>query len=239
MAKPITIGENYFKSKKASHEHYQNILDRGREKTFGTPLPDQDQKDLLAYLLEYHPAGDIKIGAGVKYFCVDRNWKDPHKPGLSTCIHAVWEDGTKVPFSLKPLKYTPSSRAIFLEGLRLVVADFIRNHKQHYFDENGDENGAPCELTGEIRQYHEMDVDHVPPASFANIAGSFIQKHGLETNEDFRDLIKPRTGALDCGTKLLEHIEEGFFEYHRLLVEGNLRVICKNAHKKLTYGWDE
>src|ERR1017187_2581405 len=109
---PVTLGERTFPSKGRAIEFLQQLRD---QVPFGQKVPREHNGILLA-LLSRHQKSEVKIGAGIRHFIVD---KAPEWP--TACFWIVRVDGSVAKFSFKECITPTGSLAQFREACRTEV----------------------------------------------------------------------------------------------------------------------
>ena len=78
-------------------------------------------------------------------------------------------DGSRIDFSYRKCVYPPTDMQDFVSACRQAVAVDLLTYKQEAWQE-----GMSCPFTGETLSWNTVDVDHMPPYTFARIVHEFI-----------------------------------------------------------------
>ena len=159
----VSLGDTFFKTKKATEEHYRRLLWGGQ---IGARIPAPASAGLF-HLLQRHPEFEAKRGAGI---------------GIRETLHGarafevVRHDGSRSEFSfLRCLEPPPSAQRKILDAFRVEVEADILLKREVYFAEHGDSAGRiRCALTDKRITIGESHADHARPFTFANIATAFL-----------------------------------------------------------------
>lgn len=168
MAKPLTIGTRFFKTKKAAEDECRAIL-------YGYPagatVTDANHHRFLDDLLLRHPDAAKKIGCGVIRFEVRQNPEYPRQRG----IFLIRTDGTETDFSVFNCITPPTTRVLALDAMRHAIAPQVIAVAERAFTAT---QPARCALTGvPLASRLEAHVDHAEP-TFLQLARTFVDGVG-------------------------------------------------------------
>ena len=208
MAKPITVGELAFPTRKAATKYFKAILWKYKP---GRALDFQDNLEVIE-LLKLHYLFDQIRGAGGKYIYVDNDEKG------GQCFHVKRVDGTSENFSYhKCIDGEPPAFTKFSNACRLAVEADLLVYKQKFFDNEE----HICQSTKEPIEWATADVDHVK-RTFSELVDRFVDKYDI-------DLTKTEYETVGTyGSPLKDPLlAESFRRYHKEFAL--LRVVSK-AH---------
>jgi hypothetical protein len=181
-----------------------------------------DFASVLRDALQHHPEADDKIGPGLSHFTAG-----PHATYPRTrCIYLCRTDGTKVAVSFKNIGAAAEtrSRRDRLRAMRRAVEPQIVGL---LIDAFGNSDTIACPISGVAISRYDCEVDHAAPATFAHLAGAWLESAGLELG-DLRIFPPPHPHC-----ELSDpHQLQAWQQYHRQNAE--LRIISKDAHRSLT-----
>jgi len=197
------IGGHEFPTKQAAVEHVRGILARHAP---GQVLQGDDLH-FVRDLLSRHPRAAEKVGPGAAAICVEINttWR----PRPMFVIERV--DGSRTDFGFMKCIYRPSPKADLLAACRTAVVADVLAFKRRYFDEHADgRNRVRCALTGHLRGWEEVHVDHAAPWTFRLIVNRFCLREGI-------DPARTEILGFGDGESIVNGREEGEVSEERLL----------------------
>jgi hypothetical protein len=200
-----------FPTKTALSQYAQDILRSYRAGETVTP-------DHAAFLSEFvlrHPSADVKIGAGIAGFRVAKVAFNSNGFILDRV------DGTSIDFSYKQCirPVTQASRVKY--AMRRAIASQVIAVKQAVLPDR--ETMIECPVTGEIIDYRNSHVDHIPPKTFANLLQAYVTEMGVRL-EDIPLLPDPN----GIGWLLTQVWAASWGDWHQAHAE--LRVISAYAN---------
>lgn len=222
---PVVINGVEFKFQKDAVAYFKEMLERYRN---GQTVVGHDHEMLMS-LLERHHEADKKIGCGV-----NRLYKD--KTDMPTsCFWIERKDGSRTDFSYRTA-ISAKGKSLdqeFLQACRNAVQDDLRRLKEHFFKENGDENGkVKCDITGEPVTIYESHLDHKKPLTFQVLVETFIKANRIEIKTEM--LLMSQDAQFQTTFVDLD-LKEKFILYHHEIAQ--LRII--KAKHNLSLGGSE
>jgi len=169
MAKPITIGQYDFKTKKAAKDYIRDLRDR--YPVDGVEITGCDEL-FLHDILALHPEASDKIGSGINNFTVET---DPEfRRTRHFMIHRA--DGSCTDFSFNACIDGRNDRADRLESLRRAVEDQIVSFRDDAFSGS---TQVICPIDGSTLTPNTCHVDHVSPSTFIVLAERWLASEGI------------------------------------------------------------
>jgi len=207
----MQIGDRTFPSQQAVKEHCKGILS---SYVPGSTVSNNEHIEFLAAMLDRHPDRDLKVGAGIRSFEVERTQYGNH------CFWLTRADGSRTDWSawscLRPMSPKELSTSAFRNAIHQQVAAF--KALQSF--------PMACPFTGERLTADTCDVDHEVP--FAALLESFVTREGLE-------LERIETRAHQDGDTFRNLANEGLCErwqlFHR--VNARLRIVSRKANRSI------
>jgi len=206
MAKPVTIGDYEFPTKKAAKQYVRDIIESVNE---FEPISEPDHS-FLVDLLSKHPESESKIGAGIDFFTVelDSEWKRTRH----FVVHRV--DNSSTDFSWHTCIDGSSHRSDVLAAMRSIVKWQIIEFKRMVL------SGDPiCPYTKAKLDEKNSHVDHVPPDTFHMLVSRWMDSKEI--------------GFSDIGIKGTEDNSYGREFSDKLLADEWSRYHKKNANLRL------
>lgn len=203
-----------FPTKQALAQHAQTIL---RSYRAGETVSPEHAAFLSEFILR-HPSADVKIGAGIAGFRVA-------KVAFNTNGFIVDRvDGTSIDFSYKQCirPVTQASKVKF--AMRRAIASQVIAIKQSVLPDR--DTMIECPITGEVIDYRNSHVDHIPPKTFAALLQAYITEMDVRL-EDI-PLVPDPNGI---GWLLTHAWAASWGDWHQANAE--LRVISAYANLRL------
>lgn len=212
MKKPIRVGNKLFPTKKSAGDAVRAIL---YAYPVGATVSDEHAV-FLAELLELHPERDMKIGAGIRSFQVERNEG-------SNGFWLTRTDGTRTDFSFLSCLTPPTPEAEARAGFRSEVRDQIDAFRSAAFAAR---SMVPCALTGEIVKITNAHIDHDP--TFEELLSRFLVSLGVALGAVH---VEPTRDG-ETATRLADRqLAEAWSTFHR--VNARLRIVSVRANLSL------
>lgn len=216
MAKPMVVNGILFQTKKSLEETIRGIVASYKNEQ---TLKDEDKNFIVALIENQHPQAEAKIGPGIARIIVRQNPIYTHTRGF----HLFRVDGTDTDVSwTECLRPTPHHKKV-RRAMRFLVESQTRAFKQEFFDIG---ESPYCQITGELINFTDSHVDHVPPLTFDQLVENFftelqldINSIGLRGDQDDNKYVD----LLDD-----DKLADRWQEYH--LENANLRVISQFAN---------
>lgn len=231
MAKPIYINGVMFPSRKSCLAYCREVLHSNR---MDVPLPDAYHPFLLALLLRL-PQGDAKVGVGILHFEIRFNFVNG---GKTKGFWAVRIDGSATDWSFQWAVHAVEKPLLsqIRDACRAAIHADLQAAKKKYFAAHMDkQNKVSCAITGEPCEFNEMDVDHMSPHSFELIFRGWLQSMEQDGIKQSAGWITPpgEDGRLTSEFVDID-IETYWKEFHHGMAENSLRLVKKDAHRRLT-----
>ena len=172
MAKKTIIGALEFASKTAAKAFFRAIRDSYEN---GERVSDE-HASLLKNLVAIHPEAEMKVGAGISHFTVERDSKFGTTRHFT--IHRVDGSDTDVSFN-SPIDGR-NLRRDRLEALRRAVEGQVLSFRRRAFESGED---IVCPLAGVPVTEDSYHVDHTPPTTFLLLVKRWLRKDGLSLED--------------------------------------------------------
>ena len=163
----IRVAGHMFPTKRALTEHIRRILWTSAP---GIPLCSEDEA-LLCAILEFHPHRTEKLGVGIRHLTTEIPARFPHQ----RCFWITRNDGSRIDFSYLECLRPSSPLQAVQDACRQAIVDQILATKERAF---GMRERYRCPVSGTSCQWHEVHVDHQPPATFVRLVDEWIQGLG-------------------------------------------------------------
>lgn len=150
----------------------------------------KNARNLAAFILEATPAGQSLHGQAVEFVlglllqhprvidklaaCLDVLVDSDPRYGRK-CFWLRSRDNGLVDFSYRQCLSPPTSHARFVAACRNEIEADIIAFKQAAFTK-----GSICPMTGVLLQWHNTDVDHSPPHTFAVLVDRYIDWYDVD-----------------------------------------------------------
>lgn len=223
MAKSYVVGSELFRTQKELRNYIQGILHKS---PLNTPLDARLTTFLLA-LLEYHPTGKEKQGAGVQAIVVRTNPVYRHQRNF----WLIRVDGTETDFSYTKCLQPPTARGLFHSACRAAIKPQMESFRREFFSQ---ESAPKCPVTSSPLTFGKAHVDHKAPLTFEALVDDFVSQNNI--NVDTVELIA-QDGLI--GRELPEELRLSFSEYHQkravlwmVSPEANLGVLRRKTGKQ-------
>lgn len=225
MAKKIELnnGRNW-KTQKAAEDHFREIRDRH---PLNTPIENpSDHDDLTALLERYdaaHPKEQSKIGVGIQFFDVRKNYTNG---GNTTGFWITRKDGSQTDFSfLWAIQGIPKPESVeFSDACRATIQNDLLDAKHRFFSEYADAYGrVPCEITGNLIANDQAHLDHAYP-TFGSLVITFRAARGWHHSIPTDVLTLPKDNQTTT-VFAQKSISDAFRIFHH--AEAQMRIISK------------
>lgn len=194
----------------AAKKYFRSVLQEGQT---GEKIRNKTVESDLRDLLNRHPDKAEKLSGGLDAFWI----VDSGHYG-QRCFALTHKDGTLTTFSyLKCLTKCPPKTSNFDLAARYAVQPYIFRKKRELLKTNG----PICEITKRRLPERELQIDHIPPTDFATICDLFLRQEELEPQG---------IPYLSTGSFASQDLTISFRNFHTLMSEGNLRLICKSQN---------
>lgn len=214
----ITLGPKTFSGWPEARKY---LVDLTRSQSVGTTI-EGEALEVLEAALPYHSEAELKVGPGVYRFTVKHHPEFPNTK--SVVIERV--DQTSVPVSFKNLgKDLPAvKREDRRQALRRAIKGQILEFRDQAFH-----FGLPllCPVAGVPLSRHNCHVDHVAPATFANLVDGWLDLECVVLDQ--LELVPPPHPICE-----LAHAEtrKSWEAYHAQNCK--LRLLSPEGHKQVT-----
>lgn len=173
MAKPITIGEEVFPTKKAALEAIREIRDRYPD---GVPLALDDDR-FMRSVLTLHPEADLKIGVGISHFTVITETEFGGR-NRHFVVHRVL--GSSTDFSFKHCLYGHTKDR---NDRMLALRQAIKEQTWRFRDLALAGEPVVCPYEGIALHSTNCHIDHQPPKTLEFLVMGWLSSAGLLLEE--------------------------------------------------------
>lgn len=170
-AKPITVGDKTFPTRKDAEAHFRSIRDKYAD---DVRIDEADYAQLMD-LLSLHPDAEMKLGVGVDYFTVGR---DDHY-GTTRCFYIHRHDGSRTDVSFKECISPRGDDANRRKALRSAIKEQIFEFR----DRELQKTEVRCPFTDEILSRDNCHVDHEYPNTLSALIEAWLVSEGLQLKD--------------------------------------------------------
>ena len=205
----LAIGHRTYATKKAAAEACRLVLYRYSP---GESVSPADHLFLLD-LLDLHPEGGEKAGAGVASFQVEQN-------GPTRGFWLTRVDGSRTDFSFLACLTPPSRERQALTAFRTAIMDQIATFRATNTD-------WTCPITGDHLTRATAHIDHDPP--FVVLVDAFLRECGVELGQVE---VMPTTDGSTMTRFADRDLASAWSDFHR----ANARLRAVSARANLSKG---